>query len=50
MKKILLACVMVVLLASCSKNTPWEYKVVKVAGMPAEESPGTPAELDQSPN
>ena len=36
MKKILLACVMVVLLASCSKNTPWEYKVVKVAGKPAE--------------
>ena len=36
MKKILLAFCMVALLASCSKNTPWEYKVVKVAGKPAE--------------
>lgn len=23
---------------SCSKNTPWEYKVVKVAGKPARDS------------
>ena len=36
MKKILLAFCMVALLASCSKNSPWEYKVVKVAGKPAE--------------
>ena len=36
MKKILLAFCMVALLASCSKNTPWEYKVVKVEGKPAE--------------
>ena len=36
MKKILLAFCMVALLASCSKNSPWEYKVVKVAGKLAE--------------
>jgi hypothetical protein len=36
MKKIYLAFCMVALIASCSKNTPWEYKVVKVAGKPAE--------------
>jgi len=36
MKKYLLFCCMVALLASCSKNTPWEYKVVKVAGKDAE--------------
>lgn len=37
MKKILLALCVVAFLASCSKNNPWEYKVVKVAGKPAEE-------------
>ena len=37
MRKILLALCLVAFLASCSKNNPWEYKVVKVAGKPAEE-------------
>ena len=37
MKKALLALCLVAFLASCSKNNPWEYKVVKVAGKPAEE-------------
>ena len=37
MKKVLLALCLVAFLASCSKNNPWEYKVVKVAGKPAEE-------------
>jgi len=37
MKKYLIMCFMVAFLASCSNNNPWEYKVVKVAGMPAEE-------------
>lgn len=36
MKKLVIAFCMVAMLASCSKNTPWEYKVVKVAGKPAE--------------
>ncbi len=36
MRKIILACIMVAFLASCSNNHPWEYKVVKVAGKPAE--------------
>ncbi len=36
MKKILLAFLMVTFLASCNNNNPWEYKVVKVAGKPAE--------------
>lgn len=36
MKRIFLALCMVALLASCSKNTSWEYKVVKVAGKEAE--------------
>lgn len=36
MKKILLAFCTVAFIASCSKNTPWEYKVVKVAGKEAE--------------
>ena len=37
MKKILFSLCMVAFLVSCNKNTPWEYKVVKVAGKPAEE-------------
>ncbi len=36
MKKYLILCFMVALLASCGKNSQWEYKVVKVAGKPAE--------------
>ena len=36
MKKALLALCLVAFLASCNKSTPWEYKVVKVAGKEAE--------------
>lgn len=39
MKKIFFVCCIAALLASCSKNETWEYKVVKVAGKEAEYLP-----------
>ena len=36
MKKVLFICCLFLTLVSCNDNTPWEYKVVKVAGKEAE--------------
>lgn len=36
MKKFLFALCMIAILASCTNNNQWEYKVVKVAGKSAE--------------
>lgn len=33
MKKLVLACAIALMFVSCSDNTKWEYKIVKVAGI-----------------
>ena len=39
MKRFLFVAIAVIALSSCTENTKWEYKVVKVAGQNAESSP-----------
>ena len=39
MKRFLFVAIAVIALSSCTENTKWEYKVVKVAGQNAESLP-----------